>query len=49
MGDNSEDRAIEIEQKNKREFLEKKIGLPDSKVIEERNKLGLKIIIQNKK
>ena len=34
---------IKVEQKfNKEEFLENKIGLPDSKVIEEMNKLRLK-------
>ena len=33
---------IEIEQKNiERDILEKKIGLPDCKVIEELNRLGL--------
>ena len=42
MGDTIEDMDIETEQKdNKIEFLEKKIRLPDYKVIEERNRLGL--------
>ena len=45
MGHTVEDINIEIEQKGiKIEFLEKKIGLPDSKVIEEMNKVGLNII-----
>ena len=35
--------VIKVEQKfNKKEFLENKIGLPDSKVIEEMKKLRLK-------
>ena len=43
IGDTIEDMDIEIEQKdNKTEILDIKRGLPDSKVIEEKNKLGLK-------
>ena len=43
MGDTIEGMDIEIEQKdNKMEFLEFKKRLPDSKVIEEMKKLGLK-------
>ena len=51
MGNTIEDMDIETEQKdNKIEFLEKKIGLPDSKVIEEMKKLRLnKKIIQKKR
>ena len=42
MGDTIDDMNIEIEQKhNKTEIFENTIGLPDSKVIEEMNKLGL--------
>ena len=42
MADTIEGMDIEIEQKdNKKEFLEKKIGLPDCKGIEEMSKLGL--------
>ena len=43
MGYTIEDMDIEIEQKvNKIEFLEKKVvGLPDCKIIEQMNKLGL--------
>ena len=41
MGDTIEDMDIEIEQKDKKiEYLEIKIGLKDSKVIEEKNKYG---------
>ena len=39
MGDFIEDMDIEIEQKDKIEFLENKIGLPDCKVIEEMKRL----------
>ena len=40
--DNIEDMGMEIEQKDSKiEFLENKIGLPDCKVIEKMNKLGL--------
>ena len=43
IGDTIENMDIQKEQKDKRiEFLEIKIGLPDFKVIEEMNKLGLK-------
>ena len=43
MADTFEDTDIETEQKShKRDFLEKKIGLPDSRVIEEIIKKGLK-------
>ena len=50
MGDTLEDMPVEIEQKNyKIEFLEKEIGLPDSKVIEEMNKLGLSKISSTEK
>ena len=50
MGDTIEDMVIEIEQKDKElEVSENQIGLPDSKVIEEMNRLDLKkIIIDNK-
>ena len=42
MGDTIEDMVIELEQKDdKIEFLENKIRLPDCKVIEEMNRLGL--------
>ena len=42
LGDTIEDMVIEMEQKdNQIDFLENKIGLPDSKVFEEKNKLGL--------
>ena len=41
---------IEIEQKgNKKEFLENKVGLPDCKVIEEINRLGLSKLSSQKK
>ena len=36
-----EDMDIEKEQKKEKELLENEIGLPDSKVIEEMNELGL--------
>ena len=43
MGDTIEDMDKEVEKKgNKIEFLETKIGLTDSKFIEELNKLGLR-------
>ena len=42
MGDTIEDMEIEIEQKeNKIEILENKLGLPDCKINEEMNRLGL--------
>ena len=42
MGGTIEDMEIKLEQKdNRREFLENKLGLPDSKVFEEKNRLGL--------
>ena len=45
MGDTIEEMDIEKETKdNKKDFLENKIRLPDSKDIEEMNKLGLKKI-----
>ena len=49
MGDTIEDMDIEIEQKDKIEFLENKIGLPDCKVIEEMNRLGLNKISSKRK
>ena len=49
MGDTIEDMDIEKEQKDKIEFLENKIGLPDRKVIEEMNKLGLNKISSKRK
>ena len=43
MGVTIEDMDIEIEQKgNNKDFLENKIRLPDSKVIEKINRLGFK-------
>ena len=49
MGETIEDMDIEIEQKdNKIEFLENKKGLPDSKVIEEMNRLGINKISSEK-
>ena len=42
MGETISDMDVEIEQKdNKIQFLEDKIGIPDSKVIEEMNRLDL--------
>ena len=42
MGETISDMDMEIEQKdNKIQFLEDKIGIPDSKVIEEMNRLDL--------
>ena len=42
MGETISDMDMEIEQKdNKTQFLEEKIGIPDSKVIEEMNRLDL--------
>ena len=50
MGDTIGDVDIEIEQKDEKlEFLENKIGLPDSKVFEERNRLGLNKISSKRK
>ena len=50
MGDTIEDMGIEKEQKDKKvEFLEKKIGEPDCKVIEEMNRVGLKKISSERK
>ena len=41
IGDTIEDMEIELEKKhNKIEFLEIKIGLPDSKDTEEKNRFG---------
>ena len=42
MGDTFSDMDIEIEQKDSKiSFLENKIGIPDSKIIDEMNKLDL--------
>ena len=42
MGETISDMDIEIEQKdNKMQLLEHKVGIPDSKVIEEMNRLDL--------
>ena len=42
MGDTTEDVDVEIAQKdNKIEFLGNKVGLPVSKFMEEKNRLGL--------
>ena len=42
MGETISDMDIELEQKdNKIRFLENRIGIPDSKVIEEMNRLDL--------
>ena len=50
MGDTIEDMDREIEQKdNKIDSLENKIGLPDCKVIDEINRLGLNQISSNPK
>ena len=50
MGETIEDKDVEIEQKDSKiEFLENEIGLPDSKVIEEMNRLGLNKISSEKK
>ena len=50
MGDTLEDIDVETEQKdNKIELLEKKIGLPDCKVIEEMNRLVIKKISSKRK
>ena len=50
MGDTIEVLDIEIEQKDNRiEFLSNKIGLPDSKVIEETNRLGLRKMSSKRK
>ena len=50
MGETISDMDIELEQKdNEIQFLEDKIGIPDSKVIEEMNRLDLnKISIKEK-
>ena len=42
MGETIEDMDTEMDKDNKTDFLENKIGLPDCKVREEMNKLGLK-------
>ena len=43
MGDTTEYVDLEMKQKdNEIEFLENKIGLPESKVIEQMNRLGVK-------
>ena len=50
MGETISDMDIEIEQKdNKIQFLEDKIGIPDSKVIEEMNRLDLHKISRKEK
>ena len=50
MGETIEDMDIEIEQKDSKiEFLENKIGLPDTKVNEEMNRLGLNKISSERK
>ena len=50
MRDSFEDTEIEVEQKyNNIEFLKNKIGLPDSKGIEQMNKLGLNKISSKKR
>ena len=50
MADAIEDMDIEIEQKDiRREFLEKKIGLPDFKIVEKMNKLRLNKISSKRK
>ena len=50
MGETISDMDIEIEQKdNKIHFLEDKIGIPDSKVIEEMNRLDLNKISSKEK
>ena len=42
MGETISDMDMEIEQKdNKIQFIKDKIGIPDSKVIEEKNRLDL--------
>ena len=42
MGDTMEDMDIEIEQEDSKiEFLRNKLGLPDCKVLEQMNRLGL--------
>ena len=42
MGETKSDMHVETEQKDNRvKFLEDKIGIPDSKVIEEMNRLAL--------
>ena len=43
MGGTKSDNDMELEQKdNKVQFLEDKIGIPDSKTVEEMNRLDLK-------
>ena len=50
MGDTIEDMDIEIEEKdNKKDFVENKIRLPDCKVIEEMNRLGLNKVSSKEK
>ena len=50
MEDTIADMDIKKEQEDiKREFLDKKIGLPDSKVTDEMNKLGLNKILSKRK
>ena len=50
MGDTIEHMDLEIEQKDSKTIvLENKLGLPDSKIIEEMNNLELKSIIQKKR
>ena len=50
MWETIEDMDIEIEQKdNKKEILGNKVGLPDCKVIEKINRLGLNKITSKKR
>ena len=50
MGETISNMAIAIEQKDKKiQFLEDKMGIPDSKVIEEMNRLNLNKKSSNEK
>ena len=49
IGETISDIDLEIEQKNGKQFLEDKKGLPDSKVIEEMNRLDLNKICNKEK
>ena len=50
MGETISHMDIELEQKdNKIQFLEDKIGIPDSKVMDEMNKIDLSILSNNEK
>ena len=50
MGDTIEDMDFEIERKDKKiEVSDIKMGLPDSKIVEETNKLGLNKISSKRK